>query len=119
MSNANNTTPIADLRFGALRTTVYDSNAALGWAAAQAAAAIIRKASDERGHVSVVLATGNSQLSFIEALREADVPWSKTRVFHLDQYVGIAEDHPASFSRYIRERLVEHVQPMAMSRKLS
>ena len=103
----------ADLRIGALRVTVYESNAALGQAAASAAAHVIQTAVGERGSATVVLATGNSQLSFIEALRDADVPWAKTRIFHLDQYVGIADDHSASFSRYMRDRLVDHVQPMA------
>ena len=32
-------------------------------------------------------------------------------MFHLDEYVGISDDHPASFRRYLRERLVNIVHP--------
>jgi glucosamine-6-phosphate deaminase len=33
--------------------------------------------------------------------------------FHLDEYVGLPDTHPASFRRYLRERIVERVHPGA------
>ncbi len=73
---------------------------------------MLRKAVAERGAARVVIATGNSQLAFITALRdEPDVPWRAVTVFHMDEYVGIAEDHPASFRRWIRESVAEPFGP--------
>jgi glucosamine-6-phosphate deaminase len=83
----------------------------MGAAAADSAAEVIRQAVQERGSANLILATGNSQLSFIEALRQADLPWQEIRIFHLDQFVGINPDHPASFSRYLNDKLVKHAQP--------
>jgi glucosamine-6-phosphate deaminase len=57
-----------------------------------------------------MFATGNSQLAFLDALvREPGVEWGSVVGFHMDEYVGIPADHPASFRRYLRERLVERV----------
>jgi glucosamine-6-phosphate deaminase len=37
------------------------------------------------------------------------VPWSKLTIFHLDEYVGVGADHPASFRRFLADRLFDHV----------
>ena len=60
-----------------------------------------------------MFATGNSQIEFIDELvsRTPDVPWADVVVFHMDEYVGIGPDHPASFQRWIRERIVEPTDP--------
>ena len=61
-----------------------------------------------RGLARVIGATGNSQLAFLRQLRASRrVDWSKVELFHLDEYVGIAADHPASFRRVLREHFVE------------
>src|SRR5207244_199518 len=57
------------------------------------------------------LATGNSQLDFLAALSTEDVDWSRVTCFHMDEYVGMAADHPASFRRYLRERVDERMHP--------
>ncbi len=90
--------------------TVYDSNEALGAAAAHDLAGILRQAVAERGEASVILATGNSQLTFINVLRDLPgIPWDKISIFHMDEYLGMAESHPASFRRYLKEKLANHV----------
>ena len=75
---------------------------------------IVEAATDAEGErsVRVVLATGASQLRFLEELVKVDnVPWDKCTCFHLDEYVGIDESHPASFAGYLRERFLERVNP--------
>jgi glucosamine-6-phosphate deaminase len=91
---------------------IFPDVAALAVAAATDASTAIRAAVEARGAANVMLATGNSQLEFLEALTSrADVPWSAVTVFHMDEYVGMGEDHPASFARYIRQRVVDRVHP--------
>ena len=81
--------------------------------AAAAAATAINDAVAQRGEATVVLATGNSQMVFLaELTARTDVPWSRVRILHMDEYVGIGRDHPASFARYIQQRVVDVVQPM-------
>lgn len=106
------TAPLATKQYGQLPVAVYASNDALGQAAALAARQIIQAAIAERGVASVILATGNSQLTFLHALAELDgIDWSKVTVFHMDEYVGIDPTHPASFPRFLREHILDRVQP--------
>jgi glucosamine-6-phosphate deaminase len=100
--------------FDQLPVEVFPDNASLGRAAAEAAARILRAAITERSQANLILATGNSQLSFYVALRETgDIDWQKVSLFHMDEYLGMAPDHPASFRRYLHERIVDFVRPAA------
>ena len=91
---------------------IYNTIAEMAKAAAAAAACELSERIAQKGHVTFMAATGTSQLDFLEALcREPGVDWSKTTMFHLDEYIGLPEDHPASFRRYLRERLIDRVQP--------
>ena len=90
-----------------MRVTVFPDRLSLARAAAHEAASRIRAAIAARGHARIVAATGTSQMAFLDQLtRQADLDWSSVELFHLDEYVGLAEDHPASFRRYLRERLI-------------
>ena len=76
---------------------------------------VLRAAVEKTGVAHAMFATGNSQIAFIDDLvgRTPDVPWADVVVFHMDEYVGIGPDHPASFQRWIRERIVEPAGPRA------
>lgn len=83
-----------------------------GTTAATKAAEILKNAVAVKGHASFVAATGASQFEFLKALtKKTWIDWSKTTMYHLDEYIGLAADHPASFRRYLRERLIDHVHP--------
>ena len=91
---------------------VQATTEAMSRAAAARAADILRSALDDRGSATFVIATGNSQLGFLGHLIKAEgIDWSRTTMFHLDEYVGIATEHPASFVRYLQDRFVRHVSP--------
>ncbi len=82
----------------------------LGIAAARAAAQTLRQRLDEQASAAIILATGTSQFAMLQNLVKADgIDWSRVSMFHLDEYIGLAADHPASFRRYLRERFVEKV----------
>jgi glucosamine-6-phosphate deaminase len=103
--------PIRTSQVEGLPVRVYESEAAMGRAAAADMAALLRDAIAARGEANVILATGNSQLAFLRALRDdVSVDWSKVRVFHMDEYVGIDPTHRASFPRFLREHFLGHVQ---------
>ncbi len=99
------------MRFDELDVRVFPAVDGLAVAAADAAVDAIQTAIHDHGRANVMLATGNSQLVFLEQLTLRDVDWAKVNVFHMDEYVGVSEDHPASFARYIRHRVVEKVHP--------
>jgi glucosamine-6-phosphate deaminase len=102
-------------RFGQLSVRLHEDLAALGRAAADEAADVIGEAVATRGVANVMFATGNSQLAFVDALvlETPGVEWSRTVVFHMDEYVGAGKDHAAGFQRWIRERISDRVGPLA------
>ncbi|QIB32291.1 glucosamine-6-phosphate deaminase [Ancylobacter pratisalsi] len=84
---------------------IHDTKPENGAAAAAFGAAAIRDAIAARGKANVVVATGASQFEMLEALvAAADIDWSKVTAFHLDEYIGMPETHPASFRKYLKER---------------
>lgn len=79
----------------------------LGKDAATLGAAAIRKALTRYGEATIIVATGASQFELLEYLVVAgDIDWSKVTAFHLDEYVGLDTNHPASFRRYLQERFI-------------
>lgn len=97
-----------------MKVEVFDSKIEIGGAAARDAAEIIRGAIAARGEARVVAATGASQFEFLDALtREEEIDWGKVTFFHLDEYVGLPESHPASFRKYLKERLASTLRPGA------
>ncbi len=107
-------TPVRQLQIDRLPIEVYANRAEMGHAAALAAREVIQGAIAQRGEANLILATGNSQLSFLHTLRElAGIDWSKVRIFHMDEYLGIDAEHPASFPRFLHEHIVDVVNPLA------
>jgi len=92
-----------------MKVNIYESPAELGKKAAELSAKIINEAIIHKGNARMVLSTGASQFDTIQALTEADIDWSKVTMFHLDEYIGLPESHPASFRKYLKERFLSKV----------
>jgi glucosamine-6-phosphate deaminase len=76
-------------------------------AAANHAATILRQSIQQNGKARLIAATGAAQFDFLEVLTQLpDIQWERVEMFHLDEYIGIPESHPASFCRFLRERLI-------------
>jgi glucosamine-6-phosphate deaminase len=86
---------------------ILDTKQELGRAAACRAADVIREAIDRKGAANIILPTGASQFEVLAELVAAQsIDWSRVTAFHLDDYLGMPESHPASFHRYLKERVV-------------
>ena len=86
---------------------VFPDKTSLGKAAAEQAAAAMRAAIPKQGRARIIAASAASQIEFLAALTEArDIPWKNVELFHLDEYIGLPPTHPASFCRYLQERLI-------------
>ncbi len=92
-----------------LAIEIYPSRAAMGKAAAATIAGEIRDEIARRGQASVIFASAPSQNEMLSALRsDTSIDWRRVTAFHLDEYVGVAADHPASFRRFLQDRLFDH-----------
>lgn len=98
-------------RYGQSRVEIHATPELLGQAGARLLAEYIAEAVDSRGEARIIMATGNSQFPLTDALSRVDIPWPAVTVFHLDEYVGIKSDHPASFHRWIHERIEQPFRP--------
>lgn len=94
-----------------LQIKIYKNTEEMGECSAKFVKQNIEAAIKEKGSANLILATGASQFAFIEALKKKDIEWKKINVFHLDEYFGISDQHPASFRKYLKERILDIVKP--------
>jgi len=98
------------LKIGTMKVEIYPNSKMAGMAAARATALAMKEREQAGDVVGIIFATGASQLETLDALTSMKgLPWNIVRGVHLDEYVGIPADHPASFRRYLRERLTDKV----------
>lgn len=90
------------------RVTIARTREGSADAAAQHALSKLKDALKRKRVVRLVAATGASQLDFLARVTSAkDLDWRRVELFHLDEYVGIGMEHPASFAHYIKERIID------------
>ncbi len=96
-----------------MNTILVNDRSAMGAWVAHHAAEVLRHAIESQGHARMVVATGASQLEVLAALvQQPGIEWNRVEAFHLDEYIGIDANHPASFCRYLKERFADRV-PLA------
>jgi glucosamine-6-phosphate deaminase len=92
-----------------MKILIFKTKQETGIKASADGAELIRQAITEKSNANIILATGASQFEMLAALVKENVDWSKVTGFHLDEYIGLPETHPASFRKYLKERFVEKV----------
>ncbi len=106
-----NSGTVKHLQAGMMKIEVHPDRATAGAAAARAAANALQELARTRDSIGVIFATGASQLETLAALtRQPKILWNRIRGFHMDEYIGLGPDHPASFRRYLRENLTQKVK---------
>jgi glucosamine-6-phosphate deaminase len=112
-TDEDGTMDVKHFEVGSIKLEIHPDKKAAGEAAAQSAAQALQQLGKSQSEIGVIFATGASQLEMLHALTSmSGLPWEKVHGFHLDEYVGIPDSHPASFRRYLRQNLTERV-PMA------
>lgn len=104
--------PTQIFQVDSLSVRLYNGEAELAHDLAQLVQNYLQDTLSQQGTATVILATGNSQIKFLEALVGlGGVDWSKVTLFHLDEYLGIDANHSASFRRYLQARVENLVKP--------
>jgi glucosamine-6-phosphate deaminase len=95
-----------------LNIEIHETKQSLGFRAANYASEKLANIINKKGSANLILATGASQFEFLAALKKIDaIDWSKIAVFHLDEYLNMPDTHPASFRKYLKERILDEVKP--------
>ena len=106
-------TPIAmtELLVDQLKTTIFPTRAEMGRAVAADAARAMQGVIERDGAARVILASAPSQNELLENLTRSEVDWSRVTIFHMDEYVGLDAEHPASFRRFQAEHVLARIRP--------
>ncbi len=92
-----------------MKLIVSETTETMAKLSAKKAGEILNQAIKTKGYARLLLSTGASQFAFFEEFVKQDIAWDKVEMFHLDEYVGISPEHPASFNKYLTERFVKKV----------
>lgn len=98
-----------------MKIIVCENAKELGKKAAELAVEYLQERIKQNGTARIVVSTGASQFDTFQALIASDIEWSKVEMFHLDEYFGLAESHPASFRKYLKERFVSKVNLLGVN----
>lgn len=88
---------------------IYDTRADMGAAAAKDGAQAIRRVIEKKGRANVMFAAAPSQAELLAGLIASDVDWTKVHAFHMDNYLGLADDAPQQFSRFLTREIFGHL----------
>jgi glucosamine-6-phosphate deaminase len=106
--------PVAEFLVDALPVKVFADRPTLAQFAAETAHAVLQEAIARQGSAAAILATGNSQIEFLKRLvAMPGIDWKTVTLFHMDEYLGMDDQHKASFRKYLRERVETLVNPGA------
>ncbi|HAC64704.1 MAG TPA: glucosamine-6-phosphate deaminase [Cyanothece sp. UBA12306] len=95
-----------------LSVSISETEESLAKTSAKIAQEYLETILANKQEAAILLATGNSQLKFLDVLiSNAKIDWSRLKLFHLDEYLGISKEHPASFRYYLREKVEKRVNP--------
>jgi glucosamine-6-phosphate deaminase len=104
-------TILRQFKAGSLNIEIHPDSGTAAEAAACNAARSLIELGENNNEFGVIFATGSSQIATLEALTAAPgLPWNKVLGFHLDEYIGMAVDHPASFRGYLQRHLLSKVE---------
>ena len=102
--------PLQTFHAGNLEVRIFATRAEMGAAAAAAGAASIAEILSRQPLAKVIFASAPSQNEFLAGLlAHPEIDWARVEAFHMDEYLGLDGDHPASFRRFLRDRLISHV----------
>jgi glucosamine-6-phosphate deaminase len=108
---ADSPAPPREFRVESLFVRIFNTQAEMAKAAALAARKVLQGALASQDAVSVIFAAANSQVQTLDALVALEgLDWAKLSMFHMDEYLGLEGTHPASFRRFLRERVEERTR---------
>jgi len=94
-----------------LRVEIFGKKEDMGQDSASFVAGKLNQAIKDKGYANLILGTGASQYPLLEVLLKKELDWTKINLFHLDEYIGLSDQHPASFRKFLKERIADKVNP--------
>lgn len=101
---------IRETTIDSLKIRIYENRSLMGSDAAGMAGEIIKRLLAEKEFINIIFAAAPSQNEFLAALTNIqDIEWNRINAFHMDEYVGLAEEAPQAFGNFLKERIFSKV----------
>jgi glucosamine-6-phosphate deaminase len=94
-----------------LKIEIFGTTEDMGKDAAAFVAGKLNQAINDKGFANLIIGTGASQYPLLEFLIKKEIDWTKITIFHLDEYIGISDQHPASFRKFLKNHVADKVNP--------
>ena len=108
-------TPTRTITADLLTCNVYSNRDDMGKAAATYVVSRLAEMLRMKDEVRIVVGSAPSQDEFFDHLTSPEnrqkVDWSRIVVFHMDEYIGLADDDSRNFRAYQYSHLLSRVQP--------
>lgn len=80
----------------------------MGLVAAHETAKMMRKFLAEKQEIAMIFAAAPSQNEFLaELIKMPDLDWTRVLAFHMDEYIGLPEDAPQRFGKFLKEAIFD------------
>ncbi|MEX2461438.1 MAG: glucosamine-6-phosphate deaminase [Paenibacillaceae bacterium] len=98
--------------FDQLQLKVFTERTTMGEVAALEVADRMKELLKQQCNIRVVFAAAPSQNELLQILSQVDgIDWSRVTVFHMDEYIGLPDNAPEKFGKYLCDRLFDLVRP--------
>ena len=94
-------------QFDRLAVQRYPDRAAMGKAAGEYAAAVVKKLLETRERVNILFPAAPSQNEVLKTFMQSDVDFSRIVALHMDEYIGLDPKAPQTFGHYLREHVFD------------
>lgn len=100
---------ISHRKYGTIELQIFETREEMGKAAAEQGARILNELLKKKEYVNCIFAAAPSQNEFLAALVRQDLPWNRINGFHMDEYIGLPQGSPQSFSGFLNRAIFDRV----------
>ena len=98
------------IRKASLTVEIYPTRKAMGEAAGKKAESLLVEFLKKKKEVRIIAASAPSQTETLAYLAKSKlIDWSRITAFHMDEYIGLSEDAPQNFGKWLKDRLFSKV----------
>ena len=99
-----------NLKKDKLDIRIYDTRKEMGTAAAADIETAVCEILKTKDCCNMIFAAAPSQNEVLEALAASEkIDWSRVNAYHMDEYIGLAQDAPQGFANFLRRGLFDKV----------
>jgi len=102
---------IKKVKVDELEVYIHDNRVEMGQNGAELASKVIKELLSEQDEVNIIFASSPSQNDILKSLsKEHGIDWKRVNAFHMDEFIGVDSNQPASFANFLKEGFFSEVK---------